>query len=464
MSSSIVLTLLLWTLLTGLFMLPASYIASKRCLTPGFWLWMLIVPSVVLLPIPNLLPEHIDYANSAEVTAFEPLVWVAHNITTPLKQSWAMSWSQALLILLLLISVVKLVWLAKHYRAARRLVKQSARYPEALANRAIKAKVDCVLLSPASPPTSAFVIGLYRPCIVLPEHFLQLPQHQQQMILAHELNHIRFYDHWWLMAWHIVCALAWFNPFLVRLSAHFTHAVEMRCDAATLAQTPFSRNAYAEALVASLKLSLKGAHSLNDESMQLSFTGHSPGLAQYKQRIRAVLGHAPEHLRWQRLMPLFLVALAVMAFARSTYTWALASAPDSWMVPVAEPTISSVFGHVARIRHNRAHQGVDFKGPVGTAIYASAAGQVLIADATTLNANYGKVVVVQHGDGWQTLYAHLERIDVQKGERVKQGEIIGTMGTTGKVTGSHLHFELIQDGQRQDPMVYFGHAGKSEDE
>ncbi|ALS97151.1 M23/M56 family metallopeptidase [Lacimicrobium alkaliphilum] len=461
MSSNILLSLALWVLLTGLFTLTAGYIARKRRLTPGFWLWTLIAPSVVMLPVPDVLLRHTKYTGAADFSVFEPVVWMADNITTPLQQPWVVSWSLLVLTLIVLVSLAKLARLAWHYHAVLQLAQQSTHCPEALNGHIINSNIDCVLLPAQAPPTSAFVIGLRRPRIVLPQHFLQLSPQQRQMILAHEVNHIRFYDHWWLVAWHIISAVAWFNPFLVRLSAHFTQAVEMRCDAATVAQGRFCPDAYARALIASIKQSVNTTAQPHSAAMQLSFTGHGMGLAAYKQRIRAIIGSGPAPLNWQRQMPVFLVAMLLVLFTRSAYTRALASGPDQWIMPVDKPAISSSFGHVAAIRQNQVHQGVDFKGPVGTAIYASAAGRIMIADATTLSDNYGKVVVVQHGDGWQTLYAHLDSIDTQKGDRVKQGEIIGTMGATGKVTGSHLHFELVQNGQRQDPMVYLGHTRKS---
>jgi murein DD-endopeptidase MepM/ murein hydrolase activator NlpD len=462
MSSNILLSLALWTLLTGLFTLVAGFIARKRQLTPGFWLCTLIASSVVLLPIPDVLLRHAKYAGDTDFGVFEPAVWVADNITTPLQQPWAVSWSLLILLLMVLVSVLRLIRLARHYQAVLQVAEQGTHYPKALNTKVINGDIDCVILPAQAPPTGAFVIGLRRPRIVLPDSFLKLSSHQQQMILAHELNHIRFYDHWWLVAWHVVSAAAWFNPFLVKLSAHFTQAVEMRCDAATIAQGRFCRNAYARALLASLRQSLNAAPAPDTAAMQLSFSGYGTGLAAYKQRIRAILGSGPASLNWQRQWPVFLAALVLVLFARSAYTRALTSGPGQWLMPVAEPAISSSFGHVASIRHNQVHQGVDFKGPVGTAIYASAAGRIIIADSTSLNASYGKVVVVQHSDGWQTLYAHLDHIEVQKGDRVSQGQIIGTMGATGKVTGSHLHFELVEDGQRRDPMAYLGDAAMSE--
>lgn len=88
------------------------------------------------------------------------------------------------------------------------------------------------------------------------------------------------------------------------------------------------------------------------------------------------------------------------------------------------------------------HKGVDIAGPVGTSIYASAGGRVLVADDAGYNGGFGKYVVISHPNGTQTLYAHMSAVTASVGSVVEQGELIGKMGNTGKSTGPHLHFEV----------------------
>lgn len=89
------------------------------------------------------------------------------------------------------------------------------------------------------------------------------------------------------------------------------------------------------------------------------------------------------------------------------------------------------------------YNGVDIGAPTGTGVYASAGGTVIIANGGGgWNGGYGNYIVVRHDNGAQTLYAHLSRVMVSSGERVAKGETIGTVGSTGKSTGSHLHFEI----------------------
>lgn len=88
------------------------------------------------------------------------------------------------------------------------------------------------------------------------------------------------------------------------------------------------------------------------------------------------------------------------------------------------------------------HNGVDIAAPAGTPILASADGEVIISRSGGWNGGYGNYVVIRHSNGTQTLYAHNQRNNVSVGDSVKQGDIIGFMGKTGKATGSHLHFEI----------------------
>ncbi len=86
--------------------------------------------------------------------------------------------------------------------------------------------------------------------------------------------------------------------------------------------------------------------------------------------------------------------------------------------------------------------GVDLAAPVGTPILAAADGEVIVAKEGGWNGGYGSYVVIDHANGSQTLYAHQSKVDVVEGQHVSQGEVIGHVGTSGKSTGYHLHFEI----------------------
>ncbi|MCD8186819.1 MAG: M23 family metallopeptidase [Rikenellaceae bacterium] len=98
------------------------------------------------------------------------------------------------------------------------------------------------------------------------------------------------------------------------------------------------------------------------------------------------------------------------------------------------------------------HEGMDFSGNVGTPIYATGNGTVTIP---TGYAGYGKQVMIDHGFGYRTRYAHLNKILVEPGQKVVRGELIAEMGNTGKSTAPHLHYEVIYRGVPVNPVNYF---------
>ena len=99
------------------------------------------------------------------------------------------------------------------------------------------------------------------------------------------------------------------------------------------------------------------------------------------------------------------------------------------------------------------HTGLDFTADVGTEIYATGDGVIEAIDSKL--SGYGHHVVINHGFGYQTLYAHMSRVSVRPGEKVKRGQVIGYVGNTGTSTGPHLHYEVLKNGQKVDPAFYF---------
>lgn len=98
----------------------------------------------------------------------------------------------------------------------------------------------------------------------------------------------------------------------------------------------------------------------------------------------------------------------------------------------------------------RPHLGIDLAAARGTPILASRGGTVIYAGREF--RGYGKMVLVESGDGWATLYAHFDKILVAEGQKVRQGEVIGAMGRTGRATGVHLHFEIRRNRGPIDPL------------
>lgn len=128
---------------------------------------------------------------------------------------------------------------------------------------------------------------------------------------------------------------------------------------------------------------------------------------------------------------------------------------SNFTLPITGAAISSGFGwRIHPITGERKlHKGVDFAAPTGTPIFAASEGMVTYAGWT--DDGYGNVVELRHGNGELTLYAHTNKVYVAKGQTINKGQAIAEVGSTGRSTGPHLHFEIQPDGRTAvDPMDY----------
>lgn len=130
-------------------------------------------------------------------------------------------------------------------------------------------------------------------------------------------------------------------------------------------------------------------------------------------------------------------------------------------IPAISPVKKEHLTHVASgygwrmhpiLKIRRMHNGIDFVAKEGTPIYASGTGTVVEAERSS---SFGNVVKINHGFGYETVYAHLSRIAVPAGKRVKRGDIIGYMGSTGLSVSTHLHYEVHKNGSPVDPVNFF---------
>jgi murein DD-endopeptidase MepM/ murein hydrolase activator NlpD len=99
------------------------------------------------------------------------------------------------------------------------------------------------------------------------------------------------------------------------------------------------------------------------------------------------------------------------------------------------------------------HTGLDFTADIGTEIYAT--GDGVVESIESKFSGYGQHVIINHGFGYESLYAHMSRVAVRPGQKVRRGQIIGYVGNTGTSTGPHLHYEVIKNGEKVDPSFYF---------
>ncbi|NNU15995.1 M23 family metallopeptidase [Parvularcula sp. ZS-1/3] len=141
-------------------------------------------------------------------------------------------------------------------------------------------------------------------------------------------------------------------------------------------------------------------------------------------------------------MRIFRTALAA-AFAALVLA-SCASTPKGAFVTPVDGSVSSNYGP----RKRNFHTGIDVAAPKGTKVVAAQAGKVVFRGR---KKRYGRLVIIDHGGGMQTYYAHLSKFHVRKGKKVKRGQVIGRVGKSGRASGHHLHFELRVNGRHTDP-------------
>lgn len=131
-------------------------------------------------------------------------------------------------------------------------------------------------------------------------------------------------------------------------------------------------------------------------------------------------------------------------------------------IPAIQPVSNKDLKHLASgfgwrmhpvYKINRFHSGIDFTAPTGTEIYSTGNG---VVEKVEMNGHgYGNNVVIGHGFGYQTLYAHMSRIKVRPGQKILRGDLIGYVGSTGTSIGPHLHYEVMKNGEKVNPVNFF---------
>ena len=166
-----------------------------------------------------------------------------------------------------------------------------------------------------------------------------------------------------------------------------------------------------------------------------------------------------------KVVPTFAESLEDYRFLRSTEVLALQSRHSRLLQPASQPSLWPVDGRLMSPFGKREdpfsgegamHKGVDLSAPMGTPVHATADGVVIFAQYE--NGGYGKLVVVDHGGGIQTFYAHLSRFYVTPGHEVRRGDLVGAVGNTGRVTAPHLHYEVHINGAPVNPYRWLQHA------
>ncbi|HGY55577.1 MAG TPA: M23 family metallopeptidase [Caldithrix abyssi] len=148
----------------------------------------------------------------------------------------------------------------------------------------------------------------------------------------------------------------------------------------------------------------------------------------------------------------FSAALFVLIFTVVILAGSPTDKPPKFIKPT-QGEITAPFGNRVHpvLKIERHHDGIDIKAPLGQPVYASAAGKVVF---TGIDGGYGKVIKIEHPGGYQTVYAHLDKISVKEEQQVEKGDQIGTVGNTGISAIAQLHYEVRKNGKAIDPLQF----------
>jgi murein DD-endopeptidase MepM/ murein hydrolase activator NlpD len=413
--------------------------------------------------LPAGLPAVLPAPLSAAVRAPAPVA-AAPQSDAP-STRWLVASAQAWVALYLAGVAVALGRLVLAQRALRRLVRGATALDDPAAHPGFRyAQAVTVPVFETGLAVSPMLVGVWRPVLLLPRHLRDFDLNEQQMIVAHELTHLRRHDPLWMAASIAAQTALWFNPALRKLGERLTWAQEASCDRQVLAgRSQPQRKAYAAALVGQFKLQLGGvgAALAFGAAGAINPTSLAARMLLIRQGGALALGGAGR-------CSVIVAAAAMLAASlvlQPAFAWRLPVLPVSpppmlarpvavaWRVPLERPRVSSFFGVVSPLTPN-GHHGIDFIARAGTPVLAAADGEVVSSvDVDAGGAKYGKTIQVAHANGLVSVYAHLDRRQVASGEVVKAGQVIGLSGATGNVTGPHLHFEVRQAGVGIDPAT-----------
>lgn len=307
----------------------------------------------------------------------------------------------------------------------------------------------------SSEPCSPFTLGLFKPVLVLPESLLSEPyQASLESIMAHELTHIKHLDALWIWVQNLIQCLFFFHPAVWIANRKINFYRECLCDGMVISRGTIPRQTYGQSLLNSLKLSQRGPKW---HSATACFVFSKSMLS---DRIKNLKGGQRMNIKKSIITVVMLLGLACFLLPMAGATQEKQSADQiktksiealSFTNPITDGyRVSMGYGEGKDpiTKKQRFHRGIDLAAKTGTPVYAAESGLV---DAPKTHSAYGKNITIDHGQQMKTFYSHLDSVSVQPGALVTKGQLIGLVGSTGRSTGSHLHFEILQDSTCVNP-------------
>ncbi|MFT7269424.1 MAG: beta-lactamase regulating signal transducer with metallopeptidase domain [Roseivirga sp.] len=285
-----------------------------------------------------------------------------------------------------------------------------------------------------------------------------------EQLLAHELGHAKQKHSFDILLIEFLQVIFWFNPLYyfygkaIRLNHEYLADSIVLKTHSNVAQYQLLLLQFATKKQGSeLNLACLSNYSLTKKRFKM--------MTQQTSKIAAMV-------RVAILLPLLVVT--ILAFGINTQASELIDSSTNGFIDTIESTIfqenkpelhplgNFKFSHTSATfgmrkdpvtKEDKTHKGVDFSAKTGTLVIATASGTV--EKVESLKTGYGKYIQIKHDGQYQTLYAQLNEINVEVGDKVEKGQLIGKVGSTGHSTGPHLHYEVIKDGKRVDPRDYY---------
>jgi len=456
---------------------------------------LLLAP--VLFAIPQTLPPMPALEFIDETALDLPAATPARDVLTAAPAALTLPSLEILLAAVYAIGLIaSLLFALRRHHHRRRLLAHS-RIADAservlLDREAGKLDLPAPELRLCASAASPFLTG-WRGVIVAPEQLLRTPELARHA-LVHELCHLRRGDERDRLLGSALTILLWFNWPLRQVERELDAAREIACDSDSIQALGRTQcKVYAATLIETMRSSAQpvsafGPHNRRQREMRIKsiLSGgrtvrHSlltvgavlllaipVACAQTAVTPRRVVSAPVEQIAPEPEMRVIADVITVQdpvpgtsgpgkTIAEGRVRVDVSSDQVDFIDQVLEGRVTSGFG--ARpsrpLGANRFHGGTDIAAPVGTEIHAPAAGVITHAGMGFEGSDrWGNTVMIDHGNGWSTLYAHMDSLAVEPGEVLAAGSVLGTVGQTGVATGPHLHVEVRHEGERLDPAGY----------
>jgi murein DD-endopeptidase MepM/ murein hydrolase activator NlpD len=347
-------------------------------------------------------------------------------------------------------------------RAARPIVDPAVRELIVRWRRLLRVRRQVRVMA-SSAPVAPFTLGILRPIVCIPRSIIN-DVRLRESVIAHEMVHVARWDALWLVLQHCLQAAYFFHPLVWMAGTRLDAERERLCDATVVAVGRIPARDYVRGLLNVLQLELQGLQA--------------PTMSARKRRIGMRIKDifARDGARRPRLAAAAAVAVTIGFFLLPLGGGA-ADAEKAVTAGVEERTAATASkeGEIelgnplpgGRVtwrwgpgldpwsKDKVFHRGIDVAANPGSEVMAPADGRVIVA-----TENYeespasGTVIVIDHGGGWTTFFAHLGTLEVVEDQLVSREEVIATVGSTGKSTGPHIHFEVRQDGEPMNPADF----------